>query len=282
MTRLCTVGKKIVLTFAIIFILQNKAFPEFEINLTIPLGVRLILPYAEGPAMSQLRPYQIDYTGIEPIPALSFDVLMQIGNSFDLKNEVGLTSISLLANIGYSLESSGATFKDMNASFVTDRVYSKLILLNTINLGIIPKLNFWFPNMKIPFSVGFGGGVKIPFSGKKYLNKVSGQDIEEDLSYQDMRLTFINPIIPYIKLTYDTYFYMSDSVAFTFGTYMAYNFGMQYDTYKINADGSVPPTTNAFHTRFELTEYGYSSFDIGITLGVYFGRENPKLKKEVL
>ena len=274
--------KKIAFTFAIIFMLQSKAFPEFEINLTIPIGVSYILPYAEGPAMSQLRPYEIDYAGIEPIPALSFDVLMQIGNSFDLKYEVGLTSISLLANIGYSLESSGATFKDMNASFVTDRVYAKLILLNTINLGIIPKLNFYFPSLKIPFSVGLGGGVKIPFSGTRYLNKVSGQDIEEDLEHQDMRLTFINPIVPYVKLTYDTYFYMNDSVAFTFGTYIAYDFDMQYDTHKINSDGSIPPTTNAFHTRFELTEYGYSSFDIGLTFGVYFGRGKPKLKKEVL
>ena len=44
--------------------------------------------------------------------------------------------------------------------------------------------------------------------------------------------------MPYVKLTYDTYFYVSKKVALIFGAYMSYDFGMKYDTEKLNADAS--------------------------------------------
>ena len=85
--------------------------------------------------------------------------------------------------------------------------------------------------------------------------------------------------MPYVKLTYDTYFYVSKKVSLTIGAYMSYNFGMQYDTEKINADADLPPSIFD-PNQVNLTEYGYTSFDIGLTFGISFGRPDPRPKKE--
>ena len=289
MTRICTVlpahrrvGKKFAFTFAIIFLLQSKAFPEFEVSLTLPLGLSYISPYAEGSSaesMLQQKPYIIDYANIKDAAGPNVGILMQVGNNFDLKNEVGLTGISLLADIGYYLESSGAMFEVSSGSNRDNYVAENLTIFHALNLGIIPKFHFYFPSLKIPFSVGLGGGVKIPFSGTKYLTMHSGEEIKETISYQDIRKTFEYPFIPYVKLTYDAYFYLSKKVALTFGTYMSYDFGMKYDTEKLNADAS---SEDFYFYKLNLTEYGYSSLTIGISFGVSFGRPDPRPKKEVL
>jgi len=282
MTRLCTVGKKIVLTFAIIFILQNKAFTQFEINLTIPIGASILFPYAEGAtsrSMVQSQPYTVDYRNIEPAFNLNAGVLMQIGGSFDLKNETGITSISLLADLGYYLETFGAVFGETDFPAM---VKEDIIYLHTLNIGIMPKINFYFPSQTIPFSIGLGGGVKIPFSGTRYLNMISSKDIEENMSYKDIKETFEYPFIPYIKFTMDNYFYVSDSVAITFGLYLSYDFPMKYDVDKINFESSIGTVLPMGHDLLNLTEYGSSSFDVGITFGISFGRPDPRPKKEVL
>ena len=99
--------KKIILIFTLALVIQTKAFTQFEMNITVPFGASFILPYADGAddGMVQLKPYNIDYRNIETAINLNIGVLMQIGGSFDLSNETGVTSISLLADIGYYLKS---------------------------------------------------------------------------------------------------------------------------------------------------------------------------------
>lgn len=267
--------KKIIFTFAIIFLLQNKAFPQIEMHLTVPIGASFIYPYTDGTKFYQTEPYYIDHnvysTSAYYTTAFNTGALMQIGHRFDLKYETGVTSISLLADIGYSYEI-------FNALYFEDNLPKKYInqdvtVFHTLNLGIIPKINFYFPSLKIPFSIGLGGGVKIPLSGTRWLTEFSGKLTTENLSYKDIKETFLYPFMPYIKLTADTYFYVSKQIALTVGLYMLYNFGMQYDTDKLNAEGS-----SELHPDdpLELTEYGYTSFDIGVTFGISFGRANPK------
>jgi len=269
--------KKIVLMFTLALIMQAKVYPEFEINFTVPMGVGFVLPNVEGTQLKQDFPHSINYEHLdENGVGISTGVFMQIGNNFKIKNKVGLTSISLLADIGYSLEAFLILFDEPYYSY-NNNVIEDMTLLNTINLGVIPKLNFYLPNLKIPFSVGLGGGVKIPFSGKRYLSMSSGKYIYEDLKYQDIRKSFEYPFIPYIKLTYDTYFYVSKKVAFTFGSYISYDFGMQYDTDKLNAD-STPPL-HWMSKKLELTEYSYSSLTIGFSFGISFGKSDPRPKE---
>jgi len=278
MTRLCTVGKKIALIFTLALMMQAKAFPEFEVSFTVPLGASFINTSLEGNTFIQRKPYLINYEDLMGALTFNTGVLMQIGNNFDLKNETGLTSISLLADIGYSFEEIGVIYEKSYYFSNEDYVVYDSTSFHTLNLGIIPKLHFYLPSAKFPFSVGFGGGVKIPLSGKRYLTKESGNQVQEDLSYLDIKEIFIYPFMPYVKLTYDTYFYVSKSVALTLGAYMSYNFGMEYDTDKINTDAAPPPGT-IYGQQVNLTEYGYSSFDIGITFGISFGRPDPRPKE---
>ena len=192
--------KKIILTFAIIFLLQSKAFPNFEMNLTVPIGATLLYPYTDGTKFMQTKPYFINYRSPDDdTTSYNVGVLMQVGHRFDLKYKTGVTSISLLADIGYFQELIGMIYTYGISG--EDYVYIESTKFQTLNLGLIPKLNFWLPNMKIPFSVGFGGGVKIPFSGTRYIATVERDEFEEDLSYQDIKKTFEYPFIPYIKLT---------------------------------------------------------------------------------
>ena len=265
--------KKVIFTFAIIFILQNKAFTQIEMHLTVPIGATFIFPYAEGTKLIQTKPYFIHYDAIY-YSAVTYNVgaLMQVGHRFDLKYETGVTSISLLADIGYSQEILGVRYYNSVKKYINAESTS----LHTLNLGIIPKVNLYFPKMKIPLSIGFGGGVKIPLSGTRYLLKNSGEEIIEDLSYQDIKEIFLHPFMPYVKLTVDTYYYVSDSIALTIGLYGSYNFGMQYDTEKLNAEGSSEDFPSS---PLDLTDLSYTSFDIGLTFGISFGRPNPKLKK---
>ena len=272
--------KKIILTFAIIFMLQSKAFPNFEMNLILPIGMSYIFANAEGSKLEQYLPYAIDYDSMNKQSfGVNAGALMQIGTRFDLKNKTGLTSVSVLTEIGYSLELLGATFKNTATANIDRNSYvtKDMTEFHTLNLGIIPKLNFWFPSIKIPFSVGFGGGVKIPFSGTRYIATVEREEFEEDLSYQDIKKTFEYPFIPYIKLTYDVYFYPNDKLAFTVGSYLSYDFGMKYDVSKLNLKD---PHENPVISRvLKLTEYGYSSLTIGISFGVSFGRPDPRPKE---
>jgi len=274
--------KKIVLIFSLVLVMQNKAFPQFEMNITVPLGMSYTFPYAEGTQIIKYFPDSTDYNSIKQALGVNAGVLVQMGTRFDLKKEVGLTSISVLAEIGYSLESLGATFGNITIFDRFDRfdenyVIRDITLLHTLNLGLIPKLNFWLPSMKIPFSVGLGGGVKIPFSGTRYITRLGERDIEEDLSYQDIKKTFEYPFIPYIKVTYDIYFNISESVALTLGSYLSYDFGMKYDVDQLNTkqDPNLAPIFGAL----ELTEYGYSSLTIGISFGISFGRPDPRPKE---
>jgi len=263
--------KKIILTFTLAFLIQTKAFTQIEMSLTVPIGMSFFYPYAEGTKFYQTQPYLIYYGSIYDGINYNVGVLMQVGHRFDLKNETGVTSISLLADIGYSQEIFGVLYYNSAKNYITAEATS----LHTLNLGIIPKVNFYFPKMKIPFSVGFGGGVKIPLSGTRYLLENSDKKITEDLSYIDIKETFLHPFIPYVKLTIDTYYYVSDNIALTVGLYTSYNFGMKYDTEKLNAEGSSALYPN---NPLELTVYGYTSYDIGFTFGISFGRPNPKLK----
>ena len=274
--------KKIVLTFALALVMQTKAFTQFEINITVPFGASFIIPYAEGSddGMVQVRPYSIDYRGIEPAINLNIGVLMQIGGGFDLGNETGVTSISLLADLGYYLKSFGAAFKKAdNVNLFPIDVKEEVIYLHTLNLGIIPKINISIPNLT-PFSIGLGGGVKIPLSGTRYVTMYSRKvdDIEEKMSYKDIKETFEYPFIPYIKLTMDSSFYVSKSIALVYGVYFSYDFPMKYDVDKVNAKNNYTPVMPVL----KLTEYGSSSFDVGVMFGISFGRPDPRPKKEAL
>lgn len=264
--------KKITLLILItLFLFSSHVFAEFEIALNIPIALNLTLPYAKGKSknnMIQYKPYPVSYGHIERGAFFNPAVLLQVGGSFNLQYDKGITSISVLADFGYFMYTYASKF-DLNGDSGSNYNYAvnQNIYFHTVNVGILPKININLDN-RIPFSLGLGFGIKFPFKALRKTTFLKGDKIKENITYQDIRKTYMYPFIPYLKLTLDAYFYVAEKTAITFGGYVGYNFGMQYDIEKLNREGrgAMP---------MELTKYSFSSFDIGIAVGIYFGRKRP-------
>ena len=140
-------------------------------------------------------------------------------------NENGL-GFSILGEIGYAF--------NQFANYFPNREYKESVTtsLHSLQLGILPKFNM------NNFSIGLGGGVKIPFSG--YIvtyNEYSSSDYNyryHDINFGNIRDAYDQMfVIPYIKLTFDFYTpefdrdsgTLSDSSDAGIGLYLGYDFG---------------------------------------------------------
>ena len=94
-----------------------------------------------------------------------------------------------------------------------------------------------------------------PFSGLT-INTDNSQKIR--YSYRDIKDGYSNPIMPYIKLSFELRKNLRDKLLFIYGLNLFYNFGMET---KINVNGEVEKK---------------SSIDISIFAGISFGRQDTK------
>lgn len=115
-----------------------------------------------------------------------------------------------------------------------------------IQVGLFPKFNFG------NFSIGIGGGIKIPVIGEMSVT-ATALNIEETqkLSRTDIVDIFNPPIFGYVKTSLAYSFYLTDKVALDVGLYLSYDI-MQF----INEGGK--------------DEYG-GTLNTGIIFGVKFG-----------
>lgn len=182
---------------------------------------------------------------------------LDIGCNFELPNSKGaLNSVSLLFETGYYY------YMRIRTKYENLDKYKHRFIYHSVILGILPKLNF---NNGISF--GIGAGIFMPIystaSQKKNettlgLGAYSGVSKFKFAEISDM---YKVPIMPYIKLNLEKSFYLSESWAFKFGGNIMYNFGMEFDTDKINKDN--------YYTH---KKYNFSSLSIEIFLAVGFGR----------
>lgn len=115
-----------------------------------------------------------------------------------------------------------------------------------IQIGLFPKFNFG------NFSIGIGGGIKIPVIGEMSVT-ATAINVEETqkLSRTDIVDIFNPPIFGYVKTSLAYSFYLTDKVALDVGLYLSYDI-MQF----INEGGK--------------DEYG-GTLNTGIIFGVKFG-----------
>ena len=115
-----------------------------------------------------------------------------------------------------------------------------------IQVGLFPKFNFG------NFSIGIGGGIKIPVIGEMSVT-ATAINVEETqkLSRTDIADFFNPPIFGYVKTSLAYSFYLTDKVALDVGLYLSYDI-MQF----INEGGK--------------DEYG-GTLNTGIIFGVKFG-----------
>ena len=71
------------------------------------------------------------------------------------------------------------------------------------------------------------------------------------------------PVMPYIKLNLEKYFYMSELWAFKIGANLLYNFGMEYDMQKLKSELSW---------SYGYNKYKFSSLVFELFFGFGFGR----------
>ncbi len=156
-----------------------------------------------------------------------------------------LLSAALLFDIGYS--------KDRYEIKYT--VNGKRVLENynfsSLAIGVFPRFNVGF------FSIGFGGGIKLPLS-LKYTKEGDGFSKNRySLDFGDIQDAFTTSLIPYIKVSADFLVRFNRKFMMSFGVYANYDFPIDIDK-------------NGIFKDFTINQDSLASFDIGFQLGMYF------------
>ncbi|TXJ59038.1 PorT family protein [Brachyspira aalborgi] len=216
--------KKFLLTIAMTMIFSVSAFAAsgFEFILNVPLGVGITM------VPKDLKELQVKSgVGFEAGVTAQLGYMAQVVNGF---------GISALFELGYAHDSFGFKFTD------TEKMS---LALDSFQVGLLPKFNIG------AFSIGIGGGVKVPLGGKVNLGDGSGSF---KLAMVDALSIFAPPVIGYVKATFDYSIFFTDKLALNVGLYLA------GDIAKIELFQDA--SGNAL---------GISSFDIGVELGFKFG-----------
>ncbi|MEI0557409.1 outer membrane beta-barrel protein [Brachyspira intermedia] len=222
--------------------LSLLAASGFEGIINIPSGLSVGIPMGNS----------------EQEVGLGFDVgvTAQFGYVIDFKNNIGL---SILAETGYSYDTySSSISSDSTKSVVSTSAF------HSFQIGILPKINIY------DFSIGIGGGLKIPVAGIEEEKTVThGTNYTAAGSTVNM-LDIVNKydkmnVIPYIKLTLDYSVFNNYNVGANFGLYFDYEFGVRK---KID----------------EIKYVSTDAFGVGLQVGLRFSpfnsRQNALDKKE--
>lgn len=246
--------RKIFTTMALMTIFSVSVFAKsgFEFHYNALLGVGVSFPTTSMKDMGFKSDIGFDGTG-----------LFQIGYMRQVKEGFG---ISYLLELGYNFSSYTISGKPDFNSIVSDAL-NKMFGINinpnqvgmpndisvaldftfyNIQVGLFPKFNFG------NFSIGIGGGVKIPVIGEMSVT-ATAINVEETqkLSRTDIADIFNPPIFGYVKTSLAYSFYLKDKIALDVGLYLSYDI-MQF----INEGGK--------------DEYG-GTLNTGIIFGVKFG-----------
>ena len=95
-------------------------------------------------------------------------------------------------------------------------------------------------------ALGIGSGVKIPLAAN-----IQDGNSSSKLNSDEIKKSFSNAVIPYLKFTIDFKYNLSSFAAIAAGLYFNYDFAMNYK--------------NPSYSRYNI-----HSFDFGIQLGTYF------------
>lgn len=246
--------RKIFTTMALMTIFSVSVFAKsgFEFHYNALLGVGVSFPTTSMKDMGFKSDIGFDGTG-----------LFQIGYMRQVKEGFG---ISYLLELGYNFSSYTISGKPDFNSLVSDALNEMFgININPSQVGMpndmSVALDFTFYNIQVGlfpkfnfgnFSIGIGGGIKIPVIGEMSVT-ATALNIEETkkLSRVDIADWFNPPIFGYVKTSLAYSFYLTDKVALDVGLYLSYDI-MQF----INEGGK--------------DEYG-GTLNAGIVFGLKFG-----------
>lgn len=239
--------RKIFTTIALMTIFSVSVFAKsgFEFHYNALIGVGVGFPNKSFKDVGFKSDFGVDGTG-----------LFQIGYMRQVKEGFG---ISYLLELGYNFSSytiSGKLGSDA-LSEITGVIMNYPDISATLEnyffnlqVGLFPKFNFGI------FSIGIGGGIKVPISGELTTTiNVAAIDYEREntqkLNRTDIADMFNPPIFGYVKTSLAYSYYLTDKVALDVGLYLSYDI-MQF----INEGGK--------------DEYG-GTLNAGIIFGLKFG-----------
>lgn len=164
-----------------------------------------------------------------------------IGANQEIVNTI---SGSIFAEIGYYHDS--YDFKhNINGNRITENYQ-----LDSFLIGAIGKFHFSF------FSLGIGGGVKVPISAV-YKKEINSSKNAYYLSRGDLQDLFQSAAIPYVKASLD--FNIFNYILI--GLYVNYDFPMKFQR-------------NTYMDNIVINKNYMTGFDIGLQLGYFMNFEN--------
>ncbi|OEJ13784.1 hypothetical protein BFL38_03280 [Brachyspira hampsonii] len=201
--------KKLLLIISIFISINLSllAASGFEGIINIPSGLSVGIPMGE-------------LEGVERKIGFGFDIGITalFGYVIDFKNNVGL---SILAETGYSYDTySYSLYSDSTKSIINTSAF------HSFQIGLLPKINIY------DFSIGIGGGLKIPIAGTEEKREVTyGTNYASVGSTMNM-MDIVNKydkmnVIPYVKLTLDYSVFNNYNIGANFGLYFDYEFGLR-------------------------------------------------------
>ena len=240
--------KKILLTMAMAMALGASAFAAsgFEFILNVPFGLSVgfesidlgMLPNENGVTQRKIE---------DASPGIGFDigVAAQLGYMFQVKDGFG---ISVLGELGYSHDTISGTYgKFEGGEGISFSGIKAIYTLEQFQIGLLPKFNIG------AFSIGIGGGVKIPISAKERV-KIDDLGLDEKDKFKPA-----DAVQGYVKLTFDYSLFFTDNLAMNFGLYLGYDTPLTATA----ADASY------FTALFERVTV--HDFNVGLQLGFRFG-----------
>lgn len=240
--------RKIFTTIALMTIFSVSVFAKsgFEFHYNALLGVGVSFPTTSMKDMGFKNDIGFDGTGLFQIgymrqvkEGFGISYLLELGYNFSSYTISGKPDFNPIINDIFGLGNIiGNIFNDMSVALD--------FTFYNIQVGLFPKFNFG------NFSIGIGGGIKIPVIGEMSVT-ATALNIEETrkLSRTDIADFFNPPIFGYVKTSLAYSFYLTDKVALDVGLYLSYDI-MQF----INEGGK--------------DEYG-GTLNTGIIFGVKFG-----------
>ena len=263
--------KKLFFIVSIFIIFNISAFAKsgFEFILSVPLGGNYAYPTKD-------MKVAVDYVKYEMSGFFGFDigVISQLGYMFQIRD--GL-AVSALGEIGYArdkyqLEYYGYNFGSYGGKFTISH--------NNIQIGLLPKLNIK------GFSIGIGGGIKIPVSLSYYDEETSYTSVDYSIAiveggegdggyYQKFisKVNMDNKIIYYAKITLDYSLFINDNIAFNIGLYFGYDFLPKYQilAFSYYTYSSMFPFEDDGKNYYVEKAKNYGTLNFGVQLGLRFG-----------
>lgn len=133
------------------------------------------------------------------------------------------TGVSFSIDLGYNMTVTSSSLETLARS---EDISNSGFYIHSLLVGIQPALHIK------NFTIGFGGGVKIPITATKYNSTVNIDNESGSFDFSSSGFTELS-MVPYIKLSFDYLFFFDTRTAFLLGINLGYDFNLEEDNNRV-------------------------------------------------